>query len=119
MKKLINIYDTFDVVVVPFPFIDAPASKRRPALILSSQSSFNAQINSCVMAMITSAAHTPWPLDIKIEDLKIAGLPCESIIRMKLFTLDQKLILDHKGTLGKNDQKKIQENLKLLFSLKP
>ena len=28
-------YRQFDVVVVPFPFTDVEASKRRPALILS------------------------------------------------------------------------------------
>lgn len=45
------------------------------------------------MAMITSAKNSDWPLDIEIQDLNRAGLPSPSIIRMKLFTLDEKLII--------------------------
>jgi mRNA interferase MazF len=75
MKKLIKTYDSFDVVVVPFPFIDKAASKRRPALILSSNTAFNHQIEAYVMAMITTSSHHPWPLDTEIEDLRAAGLP--------------------------------------------
>ncbi len=119
MKKPTKIYDSFDIVVVPFPFIDTTASKRRPALILSASHSFNTQIQAYVMAMITTATHSPWPLDTEIEDLQAAGLPIQSIIRMKLFTLEHKLILKHIGTLGKIDQKHVSENLKALFTMKP
>ncbi len=35
-------YDTFDVVVVPFPFTDRSAAKRRPALVVSRHESFSA-----------------------------------------------------------------------------
>ena len=49
------------------------------------------------MAMITSASHTPWPLDVPIVDLASAGLPAPSIIRFKLFTLDHRLV---RGKLG-------------------
>jgi hypothetical protein len=39
------------------------------------------------MAMITSASHAPWPLDVAIADLKSAGLSVPSIVRLKLFAL--------------------------------
>ncbi|MGZ8237012.1 MAG: hypothetical protein ACXW1Z_15385 [Methylobacter sp.] len=45
------------------------------------------------MTMITSAKHTAWPLDTPIENLTAAGLPVPSIIRLKLLTLDNRLIL--------------------------
>ena len=44
----------FDVVVVPFPFTDLNASKRRPALVLTNDS-FNQTTKNSVLAMITSA----------------------------------------------------------------
>jgi len=113
MTKLTKVYDRFDVVVVPFPFIDAETSKNRPALIISSSKNFSKE--AIVMAMITSALHTPWPLDVKIKDLEIAGLPVPSLIRMKLFTLDHRLIIRKAGSLGAKDQASFSKNLKLLF----
>lgn len=61
-------YDAFDVVVVPFPFTDRTATKRRPVLVLSQKSIFGAIIEHSVLAMITSAANAPWPLDVPIRD---------------------------------------------------
>jgi mRNA interferase MazF len=66
--------EAFDVVVVPFPFTDRAASKRRPALVLSDADAFKAATGQVVLAMITSAKHAGWPLDILIEDLAAAGL---------------------------------------------
>ena len=40
------------------------------------------------LAMITAAKHSTWPLDVAIRDLESAGLPNDSVIRMKLFTLE-------------------------------
>ena len=67
-------YDAFDVVVVPFPFTDRNATKRRPALVLSQKTTFGAIIEHSVLAMITSAANAPWPLDVPITDGASAGL---------------------------------------------
>lgn len=114
--KPTKIYNTFEIVVVPFPFIDSPNVKKRPAIILSSLD-FNRESSACVMAMITSALHFSWPGDIMINDLKSAGLPVESIIRMKLFTLDQRLILKKLGTLSRKDQNDLVLAIKQLFPL--
>ena len=108
-------FNAFDVVVVPFPFTDKVTTKRRPALILSDAQAFNLQVGQAVMAMITSAKNSNWPLDIEIEDLDSAGLPAPSIVRMKLFTLDEKLIIRKAGTLASQDQAKTREALRQLF----
>lgn len=97
----------FDVVVVPFPFTDRSASKRRPALVLSS-GAFNQNAKHCVLAMITSAGQSTWPADCLIEDLDTAGLPSECLVRLKLFTLDNRLLLRKAGVLGSKDQKKLR-----------
>jgi mRNA interferase MazF len=49
------------------------------------------------MAMITSAKNAPWPLDICITDLEKGGLPSPSVVRMKLFTLDHRLVIKKSG----------------------
>jgi mRNA interferase MazF len=86
-------FDAYDVVVVPFPFTDRSSSKRRPALVVSRADTFNQKIGQSVLAMITSASHSDWPLDTPITDLDTAGLPAPSVVRLKLFTLDHRLVI--------------------------
>lgn len=107
----------FDVVVVPFPFTDSSASKKRPALVLSSEVDFNAPTKRSVMAMITSATHSPWALDVTIQDLASAGLRAASIVRMKLFTLDDALVVKRIGNLSKQDKVAVKQTLQKLFAL--
>lgn len=77
------IFEAFDVVVVPFPFTDRATTKRRPALVLSDRRVFNQPVGQVVLAMITSAKHSDWPLDVDLQDLDAAGLPSASIVRME------------------------------------
>jgi mRNA interferase MazF len=95
----------FDVVIVPFPFTDRRASKRRPALALSSEA-FSEESGHTVLAMITSADNPPWPMDVPI-DAASAGLKSPSKVRMKLFTLDNRLILRKAGSLSARDRRSI------------
>jgi mRNA interferase MazF len=67
------------------------------------------------MAMITSASHAPWPLDVPIGDLKVAGLPAPSIVRFKLFTLDHRLVRGKLGRLAAKDRATVQKALRLLL----
>ena len=96
--------DAFEVVVVPFPFIDSDQSVKRPAAVLSRRA-FNAEGHT-VMAMITDARNQPWPLDIRI-DHQSAGLKMPSVVRMKFFTLDNRLVVRAIGRLSPVDQKKL------------
>ncbi len=72
-------FDPFDIVVVPFPYADRLAEKRRPALVISNRKL--AAHGLVWVAMITSAENEPWPSDIAIADLKRAGLPAPSVVR--------------------------------------
>jgi mRNA interferase MazF len=110
-------YSRYDIVKVPFPFTDRQASKNRPALILSDGKTFNSRISQCVMAMITSVKHANWPLDTRIGHLPGTGLPAPSVIRLKLFTLDNRLILAKLGQLDPVDQDTVKQQLKILFCL--
>lgn len=108
-------YSRHDVVRVPFPFTDRTAEKSRPALILSDRATFNAVAAHSVMAMITSAQHTRWPLDVHISDLAAAGLPISSLVRFKLFTLDHRLIRGVLGRLSADDAASVNKNVRKLF----
>ena len=110
-------YKLFDVVVVPFPFTDQNTDIKRPALVLSDFAIFNDVTENCVLAMITSSKNSPWPLDTIIGSIQKAGLPAPSLVRMKLFTLDSRLILKKIGGLSGKDQEAVRDNLKELMSL--
>jgi mRNA interferase MazF len=96
-------YSPGDIVIVPFPFTEPGASRRRPALVCSS-ASFNRATKHAVLAMITTASHSPWPGDVPVRDLDAAGLPAPSVVRWKLFTLDAALVLRRAGTLSARDR---------------
>jgi mRNA interferase MazF len=102
------ICDFGDVVVVPFPFVDAAGSKRRPSAILSARS-FNAANGHSICAMITTAMAIRWPSDHTISDLEAAGLPRPCVLRWKLFTLPNTLILKRAGILAAADRDRIAE----------
>lgn len=91
-------FERYSVVRVPFPFTDRNTTKNRPAVVLSDALAFNAPAGHSVMAMITSEANAPWPLDCTLTDLAAAGLPAASKVRFKLFTLDHRLV---RGEIGK------------------
>lgn len=110
-------FDAFDVVVVPFPFTDRTTTRRRPALVLSAHDTFNQGVGQAVMAMITSANNSDWPLDTEIRDLDAAGLPAPSIVRMKLFTLDERLVIRQAGHLATADRQRTVAALKRSLSL--
>jgi mRNA interferase MazF len=107
----------FDIVIVPFPFTDIASVKRRPALVLSDEKAFNGPAGHSVMAMITTATHARWPLDVPITDLATAGLPAPSVVRMKVFTLDHRLVLRRSGHLGAKDQAAVRASLGRLLAM--
>ena len=96
--------------MVPFPFTDSAATKRRPALVLSTQE-FNDRAAHLVLAMITSRENRGWPLDTEINDGRAAGLGHASVVRMKLFTLDERLVLRRAGALAAADRAAVQRAL--------
>jgi mRNA interferase MazF len=97
------ICDFGDVVVVPFPFVDLAAEKRRPSLILS-RAAFNQSHGHSICAMITTAARSRWPSDIEIRNLQPAGLDRPCVVRWKLFTLPNNHILRRAGKLTAPDR---------------
>lgn len=108
-------FDQWAVVVVPFPFTDRDTARRRPALVVSRPEALGTSVGQSVMAMITSAGHRAWPLDVTLTDLAAAGLPAPSVVRMKLFTLDDRLVHRRAGGLSPTDRRAVGESLRALL----
>lgn len=104
--------EPWDVVAVPFPFVDRAAEKRRPALIISSEN-FNRHGHS-VMTMITSSTQA-WQGDSPVTDLRSAGLSARCVVRLKLFTLDNRLIVRRIGRLSENDRSRVTAQIKAIL----
>jgi mRNA interferase MazF len=101
------ICEAWDIAVVPFPFI--AGEKRRPALVLSA-TSFNRTSGHTIFAMITTARHSSWPGDTPLASAA-SGLPKDCLVRMKLFTLDNRLIVRVAAKLGTKDRQKVCASL--------
>lgn len=106
--------DAWEVVAVPFPFTDRVAQKKRPAVIISRRD-FNQQ-GQTLMGMITSSSMRR-PSDCSLRDLAAAGLSTPCVVRLKLFTLDNRLIIKRIGKLGEADQQRVAAALKSILSI--
>ena len=103
-----------DIVLVPFPFSDLSGQKIRPALILSKQN----KSSDIVVVFITSKLKTNKGNLIEVKPTKQNGLKTAStIICDKIATLDKKIILGAIGVLEKEDQVKVDTNLKQVLGL--
>lgn len=70
-----------DIVWVPFPFVEAPRLRDRPALVVSA-GPLGGNANLLWVLMITSAANRGWPGDISLETrFAECGLNVPCVIR--------------------------------------
>lgn len=108
------ICDHWSVAVAPFPFIDNLQAKPRPILILSRRE-FNAANGHSICAMITTGAGMHWDGDVAILELGSAGLSVASVIRPKIFTLDNRVISKEIGALSPRDISAVNQELKKII----
>ena len=78
-----------DIIVLPFPFSDLSANKRRPALVLASLPG-----DDIVVCQITSQIR-PDPYSVAIEDTDFVngGLKQSSLVRVsRIFTAESSIV---------------------------
>jgi mRNA interferase MazF len=104
-------FQPFDLVVVPFPYADRLAEKRRPALLISNHKL--AALGVVWVAMVTSADNEPWPGDVTIGDAKRAGLPAPSVVRpAKIACINPARIDRRLGRLDKTAARIVSKRLR-------
>ena len=109
----------WDVVSVPFPFVEGHASKRRPALVVSTDA-FHRAHRACFGAMITTARHMRdvRPDDIEIADLGGTGLSRPCVIRVaRLATFEWSDRMRRIGTLHRRERQAVEALLRRWFGL--
>ena len=87
-----------DVVVLPFPFSDLSASKRRPALVIASIQPHD----DLILCMITSRnTKDAGAVPLTRVDFTTGGLPGDSNVRPnRLFTADSAIVVRIAGRLS-------------------
>ncbi len=102
----------YDVVVVPFPYADRLAEKRRPAIVISAPG-LERRHGLVWLAMITSAENRGWDSDVAVSDLTAAGLPAPSLVRpAKIATADAERVLRRIGKLSAKDSRAVAAQIK-------
>ena len=101
-----------DVVVLPFPFSDLSASRRRPALVVAILTG-----DDIILCQITSEARIDdYSIVLTNKDFKKGKLPVTSMIRPnRLFTADKSIIQYKAGSLSKNKVKEVEEAIIKIF----
>ena len=108
-------FQPWDVVLVPFPYTERNYTKVRPALIVSTDT-LSTKTGKYFLVMITSAQHTRVYGDVLISDLKLAGLPADSIIRpSKIATFEEASFVRRVGTLAVKDRESVSTQLRELL----
>ncbi len=85
-----------DIVVVPFPFSDLSANKKRPALVLA-----NLTGDDIILCQITSQAKSDlYSVPLSPKDVDNGNLKVDSFIRPnRIFTSHKNLILYKLGSI--------------------
>jgi len=101
-----------DVVLVPFPFTDQTAAKRRPAVIVSSDA-FHRERPDVIVVAVTSQTGKPAGIgDVMVEDWQDAGLLKVSLIKPVFATIEQSLIIRKLGALQDKDVSALRQTLR-------
>ena len=103
-----------DVVVLPFPFSDLSASKRRPALVVAIASA-----DDIILAQITSRSFGDrYAVELSDSDFSDGGLSIVSNIRPnRLFTADVNIIAYKAGNVKLQKMKDVATTITNLVSV--
>jgi mRNA interferase MazF len=115
MNGLTPIFERFDIVAVPFPYVERDTLKHRPALVVSAKEVAERHGFAWVL-MITSADNPSWPNDIPIKEPKMAGLPRPSVIRpVKIATVEMGRC-EGRGRLDPRTQSAVEKALQRILA---
>src|SRR4051794_26427265 len=102
--------DAGEVISIDFP--GAISTKRRPAVILSTNEYHAARPDIIVGLFTTQIAKASAPTDHVLSDWRAAGLRAPSAFRAYLATLPKAAIISRVGRLAASDWQAVQECVK-------
>ena len=101
-----------DVVLVPFPFTDQTTTKKRPAIVVSSDT-YHAERQDLILIAVTSQLNLLNDFgELSIMAWQTAGLLKPSSIKPVLTTIEKRLVIRTLGQLQTQDYDALQNLLR-------
>ncbi|MCP4005468.1 MAG: type II toxin-antitoxin system PemK/MazF family toxin [bacterium] len=104
-----------DVVLVPFPFTDQSASKRRPAVVVSSEAYHNERPDLVILAITSQVRPGARIGEVAIAQWKEAGLLKASVLKPVVATIERGLVLRKLGRLEEEDRRALRGVLDVIL----
>ena len=92
-----------DVVLVPFPLTDKSASKRRPAVVVSSEV-YHGEHGDVILMAITSQLRPTSTTEVEVRRWQEAGLLKPSVIKAAITTIERSFVIKKLGALAMEDR---------------
>lgn len=108
-------YSFGDVILVPFPFTDQSATKKRPAVVISSGTYHRAGPDLLIMAITSKVRSVRSAGEFRVEDWQEAGLLKPSAIKSVITTIERSLVLKRLGRLRTEDQQSLRHAIAALI----
>lgn len=109
-----------EIWLVPVPFSDLRASKRRPVLLLSNDDYHRSQSDCLVMAMTSQVRPASYGLIIRPPDVREGILPKESMLRAdKVFSISRHILVRRFGCLVPEKHRAALALLAALVAISP
>ena len=103
-------YEFGDVLLVPFPFTDQITTKRRPAVIVSSDA-YHRERPDLIILAVTSQARPAALGESAVAKWKKAGLLRPSVLKPVVATIERGLVLRKLGQLEDEDRAALRKVL--------
>ena len=105
-----------DLVLVPFPFANLRAVKRRPALVLSTEAYNRSGSDLLVCAVTSNLQNTSHSVLLSGRDMETGVLPVESRIKAdKIATLEKSIIVKTVGRVKPGILGQVLKEVLILF----
>jgi mRNA interferase MazF len=110
-------YKFGDVILVPFPFTDQSTSKKRPAIVISSDN-YNQNKPDIILIAVTSQLNVTLRFgEVLIDDWAGAGLIKPSVVKPIITTLQHNLVIKTLGKLQSPDFQALENVLQQIINV--
>ena len=104
-----------DIVLVPFPFTDQTTTKKRPAVVVSSDAYHRDRPDVILMAVTSQLKPAARVGEAAVQHWKEAGLLKPSMLKPLLATVEKGLVIRTLGKLEDQDRDALRRSLKTIL----